>query len=172
MHKFLSNGGSIVRVQTWDVEAAPPARVAELLGPAWPREIGSVIDCRTPWTVICLGPAEWLVLSERSPASGLIEDLAMAFEESAFRVIDMSLALTAVRIQGEAACRVLGKGCALNLDPTAFTVGSATRTRLAGIPVVVWRTGNFMFECLLTRSYAEYFRTWLDDAALEFEDSI
>jgi sarcosine oxidase subunit gamma len=172
MRKFLNNARSVVRIQTWDVEAAPPAKVAELLGAAWPRQTGTVIDGGAPGIVICLSPSEWLVLCEKSPADPSVEEFSRAFEGSAFRTTDMSQALTAARIEGEAACSMLAKGCALNLDPATFKVGSAVRTRMAGIPVVSWRTENAVFECLLTRSYAEYFQAWLDDAALEFEKAM
>jgi sarcosine oxidase subunit gamma len=169
MHRSLSDGGSIIRVQTWDIGAAVPMAVEDLLGVPWPRETKAVVSGRSPVTVICVGPSEWLVLDGELSASALIVELNAAFAASSYRATDASQTLVRLPIAGTAACRVLGKGCSLDLDTAAFGAGCAARTRLAGIPVVVWRTGDFTFECLLTRSYGEYFRGWLDDAALEFQ---
>jgi sarcosine oxidase subunit gamma len=169
MHKPFSDGGCIIRVQAWDLGTATPTKVAELSSVAWPRETGTVIDAHAVGTVICVSPAEWLVLDGTLQSDQTLEILGEAFEGSGFRTANVSQSLARFRIEGGAACRVLGKGCALDLDAATFRVGSAARTRLAGIPVVVWRKADFEFECLLARSYDEYFRSWLRDAALEFD---
>jgi sarcosine oxidase subunit gamma len=168
MHELLINGGIILRVQTWGAEAVAPAGVEGLLGATWPREVGTAVHGSVLGTVICLGPTEWLVLGAACLVARHVEELDRAFSGTAFRTTDVSHALLRLHITGNAALSVLGKGCSLNLELAAFGVGRAVRTRLAGIPVVVWRIGPLEFECVITRSYGEYFRAWLDDAALEF----
>jgi sarcosine oxidase subunit gamma len=169
MHKFLGHTGSVVRVQTWDVGAAVPVGLEDFLGILWPRGTGDVASARPSGTVICVAPGEWLVMGGELPAATLVARLRGALEESTYRATDVSQALLRVQIDGNGARGVLGKGCSLDFDAKSFGVGRAARTRLAGIPVVVWRVGDDAFECLLTRSYGEYFGAWLEDAALEFE---
>jgi len=169
MHKVSSDGGGVIRIQAWDIAAPVPERVVHLLGLSWPRETGTVQSGRLSGTVICVGPSEWLILHPESDDGNLLIELNTAFVGSCYRATDVSQALLCVQITGNASHRVLGKGCCLDLDRGVFRVGSAAPTRMAGIPVVVWRTGEVSFECLLARSYGEYFRAWLDDAALEFQ---
>lgn len=156
-------------MQTWDVGGPVPRGLEDLLGVLWPQETGEVAAGQDSRTVICLGPSDWLVLDEELHALTLVTELNGAMAETNYRGTDVSQALLRMQISGNAACAVLGKGSSLDFDTKAFGVGRARRTRLAGIPVAVWRVGSDVFECLLTRSYGEYFHAWLEDAALEFE---
>jgi sarcosine oxidase subunit gamma len=167
MFEVLTDGGVIVRVQTWDVETTAPTGLEGLLGAAWPREVGAAVDAGALGAVICVGPTEWLVLGTASQPASLVE-LELALAGTVFRTTDVSQALLRLHIEGNAAVSVLGKGCSLDVDLAAFAVGRATRTRLAGIPAVLWRTGAVAFDCIVTKSHGDYFRAWLDDAALEF----
>jgi heterotetrameric sarcosine oxidase gamma subunit len=168
MHRIVADDGSIARVQTWGVDAPVPPAVEQLLGFSWPRETGAVAGGPGLATVIVVGPSEWLVCYAERPRPALAAELNAAFMETSYRATDVSQALVRVQIGGAAAYRLLGKGCSLDLDTTLFAVGRSARTRLAGIPVVISRTGDFSFDCLLTRSHGEYFGAWLEDAALEF----
>lgn len=169
MHKFLSDAGTIVRVQTWDIDAPIPEAVEHFLGLSWSRETGTMVSGRGSSTVICLGPSEWLVLGSGLHALVPVIELDAAFAASSYRATDVSKALVRIQVTGNASCRLLGKGCSLDLDTGAFGVGAAARSRLAGIPAVIRRTGDFAFEVLVSRSYGEYLRAWLDDACLEFD---
>jgi heterotetrameric sarcosine oxidase gamma subunit len=168
MLELVTDGRMILRVQTWDTEAAVPKEAEELLGTLWPRDVGASVEGRGLGTVMCVGPTEWLASGEARQGAPAARELDRVFEGTAFRVTDVSRALFLLRITGGAALRVIGKGCSLDLDLTAFAVGRVVRTRMAGIPVVVRRTDVTAFECLVTRSYGDYFDAWWEDAALEF----
>ncbi len=169
MHEFSSDRGAVIRVQTWDVGAPVPIGLEDFLGVSWPLETGDVAAGRASRTAMCVAPGDWLVLGQERERTAAVTELHTALAASSYRATDVSQLLLRMQVGGDAACAVLAKGCSLDLDTRAFGVGRATRTRLAGIPVVVWRVGNDAFECLLTRSYGEYFQAWLDDAALEFD---
>ena len=168
MHEVLTDHGIIVRVQTWDTEVAVPAGLEGILAKQWPRQGGVVVEGNALGTVICVGPTEWLVLGTPSQPASFVEEIEAAVDGTSFRTTDASQALLRLHIEGKAPVSVLGKGCSLDLDLAAFPVDRAIRTRLAGIPAVLWRTGAGAFDCIVAKSYGDYFRAWLEDATLEF----
>jgi sarcosine oxidase subunit gamma len=157
---------SIIRVQTWDSQAAAPSKVEQALGIAWPQETGAVACGRAD--IICTGPTDWLVIAADPDAATLLQQLAEAFEGSAFRATNVSQALGRIKIDAPYARVLLTKGCALDLHAPCFPQGRSARTRFAGMPVIVRCTQTSTFECIVSMSYAEYLVSWLEDAALEF----
>jgi sarcosine oxidase subunit gamma len=105
------------------------------------------------WTVLWLGPDEWLVLgaTERDFA-----DAAAAVDVSAGRV--------AFELAGDDAHLVLARGCSLDLDPEVFTPGRCAQTLLARAQVILDRPDETTFRILVRPSYASYLRAWLGDA--------
>lgn len=166
MLKHLVESSISIRVQTWDGEAAVPPKVAQMLGSDWPQETGAVASGRAD--ILCVGPTDWLVIGTDPDATALLQRLEEAFEGSAFRATNVSQALARIEIAGPEARTLLAKGCALDLHPSRFAPGRCARTRFAGMPVIVHCTQPSTFECIVTLSYAEYFLSWLTDAALEF----
>jgi sarcosine oxidase subunit gamma len=166
MRKVVHAPGSIIRVQTWDSEALAPSSVAEVLGVGWPQETGTVATGRVD--IICVGPLDWLVLAANPESTAWLHRLNAAFKGSAFRATDVSQALIRIQIEGSEVRDLLAKGCSLDLHPPVFPPARSARTRFAGIPVIVHCTGASTFECIVTMSYADYFLSWLEDAALEY----
>ena len=156
----------ILRVQSWDIRKAAPPNAAQVLRVVWPKSVGEVAHGAAD--VLCIGPTDWLVMAPPERAAALLVALQMAFQDSSFRVTDVSSALARVRVEGPRARLLLSKGCALDLDPQAFTPGRALRTRFAGMPVVVHCTQPAAFECIVSLSYRDYLLSWLEDAAAEF----
>src|ERR1700722_12864793 len=156
----------VVRVLTWDFDAKAPSKVEQVLGVTGPQKSGAVARGRAD--IVCLGPTDWLVIAADPEPIGLLQRLDVAFEASAFRGTDVSHALTRIEIDGPDARALLAKGCSLDLHPARFTPGRCARTRFAGMPVIVRCTGISTFECIVTRSYADYLLCWLSDAAMEF----
>jgi sarcosine oxidase, subunit gamma len=166
MLKTVLDLGSIIRVQSWSIQSAAPA-IESALGVSWPSIVGVVARGRAD--ILCIGPADWLVVASDSDANGLLQWLGEAFEGPAFRATDASQALCRVEIKGPAVRDLLAKGCSLDLHPTLFAPGHAVRTRFAGMPIIVRCTDTSAFELIVTRSYVDYLMSWLADAALEFE---
>ena len=60
----------------------------------------------------------------------------------------------------------------LDLDPERFRAGCCARSLFARVPVLLHRPGDDpLYELTVPRSYAEFARDWLEDAALEYADT-
>jgi sarcosine oxidase subunit gamma len=168
--KGLLDPRSIIRVQTWDSQAAAPSTVEQALGIAWPHETGACLSGRVD--IICTGPADWLVIVPDPDGAELLQQLDEAFMGSPFRATNVSQALARIEIDGPDARVLLAKGCSLDLYPSCFPPGRCARTRFAGMPIIVRCIQQFTFECIVTSSYADYLRSWLTDAAMEFSRTL
>ena len=170
MLRSLLDPCSIIRVQTWDSQAVAPSKVEETLGIAWPQKTGTVARGRAD--ILCTGPTDWLVVAADLDAGALVHRLDEAFEGSEFRATDVSQALARIEIDGPDARVLLSKGCSLDLHPSRFPPGRCARTRFAGMPVIVRCMKESTFECVVTSSYADYLRSWLTDATMEFSRTV
>jgi sarcosine oxidase subunit gamma len=121
--------------------------------------------------VLCHGPADWLVVAE-SPSAALLAEFQRLVQGSTLQVSDQSQGLAALQVSGSRARELLTKGCCLDLHPRVFPPGACARTRLAHVPVIVDAAADAdMLTCYVGRSYLDYLRNWLDDAAVEFQDT-
>src|SRR3984957_13116187 len=77
MVRSLLDPCSIVRVQTWDSQAAGSSKVEQALGIAWPRETGASVSGRVD--IICTGPTDWLVIASDLDGAELLQRLDQAF---------------------------------------------------------------------------------------------
>ncbi len=102
---------------------------------------------------IWLGPDEWLVLGERE------EDYP-----DALAAVDVSANRVGFELSGEGAADVLARGCALDLHPSVFPVGSCAQTLLARTPVILLAPGDHAFRLLVRASFAGHIRAWLERA--------
>jgi len=120
---------------------------------------------------LALGPGERLVLSDDIAGPQLCDRFRAHLTGYHIALVDLSCALKGLRVEGPAARDVLAKGCGLDLDPRSFPAGAATRTRFAQLPVVIeCRDLASRYELYVGRSYVAYLKSWLEDAALEFQD--
>ena len=160
---------ALLRVQTWQINAPPPAEAEQLLGSKWQSAVGTVVALGDADTqLLCMGPTDWLLLA---PAHGIdrrLPALTAALAASLYRVTNVSSALTRLGLTGPHARTVLSKVCALDMHAVAFPAGRCARTRLAGIPVVLHCQDSDAFEAIVAASYRDYLLAWLRDATLEF----
>jgi sarcosine oxidase subunit gamma len=82
--------------------------------------------------------------------------------------VNLSDALSILRMQGRVAREVLSKGCGLDLHPHTFPAGRCARTRFAGLAVTLDCVQPERFELYVARSYSSYLHAWLLDAGAEF----
>jgi sarcosine oxidase subunit gamma len=144
-------------------------RAVVLGGRAFPSQTGETVPGRT--RVLCLGPGEWLIVSDVLSASAEREHIQEETQQQGLALVDVTDGLAVLRIQGPAAREVLAKGCGLDLHARAFRAGQCARTRFAQIPVIVDCLGEPpRFELYVARSYLSYLQSWLIDAAGEFEE--
>lgn len=133
-----------------NVAGTPPASLVSWLGMRWPTEVGAstVADGRA---VLCLGPTDWLLLGQAQdpspPALGDGEPWVTA---------DQSSALVAFAIDDPRAEDLLACVCALDFRPPRWPVNCCTRTRMAGVAVVLWKQSAVRWLILTAAGYSEY----------------
>jgi sarcosine oxidase, subunit gamma len=103
-----------------------------------------------------LGPDEWLLLAPDADESTLGAVLAEALTGKAASLVDVSHRQVGLVVTGPRAAELLNAGCPLDLDPTAFPVGMCTRTVLAKVEIILWRTADDAFRIEVARSIAPY----------------
>jgi sarcosine oxidase subunit gamma len=115
-----------------------------------------------------IGPNRWLVVDQRERLYGLTASLEHA-ASAGFAVTDLSQARTVLRIAGHKARDVLAKGCALDLHPGIFPVGSCAATSVSGLSatlIIVDDTPTY--DLYVPRTYGQYAWEWLCEAAAEY----
>jgi sarcosine oxidase, subunit gamma len=143
---------------------------AEALGVALPAVATYAENGDT--TAIWLGPDEWLVTTRSSTGEEFEARLREAIAPHGGAAVDVSGQRTTLRLSGSHARDVLAKGCALDLHPKVFGVGSAAQTMLgqAGIVLLALDDGACDFRVLVRSSFARYVVAWLLDAMAEYRD--
>ena len=149
----------MLSVKSWLPEHANGGRRARLAGAELPSQVGAVSLARA--RALCLAPNEWLIVSPDASVPGMAEQ--------GLALVDVSDALAVLEIRGAAAREALSRGCGLDLHPEAFPAGRCARTRFAQIAIILECLGpQEAFELTAARSYLQYLRDWLTDAAVEF----
>jgi sarcosine oxidase, subunit gamma len=119
--------------------------------------------------VLGLGPEEWLILSSPGTQQDLMEKLrAVAGADGP--VVDVSGQRTTIALSGPKSRELLGKGCAIDLHPRAFSGNRCAQTLLARAQVVLVADpdGPHDYWILARSSFARYVADWLLDAAVEY----
>jgi sarcosine oxidase subunit gamma len=107
-----------------------------------------------------LGPDEWLIIDENADP---LKDLEKT--TTLHSAVDISHRNTAVLVSGNGARATVQSGCPQNLSDRVFPVGSATRTVMGKIEVVIIRTGEDDYRVECWRSFSDYAFTLLSEAA-------
>jgi len=156
------SGMSFLRVKAWMPEVIAGARTIRLGSETLPSTVGATLAGAS--RVLCLGPAEWLVVSPN------LEQLRERYEIEAraqgIALVDFDDALTGIVVAGPAARDVLSKNCGLDLHPGAFPPGRCARTRFAQIPVVIECLDDSpRFALYCGCSYFDYLHAVVADSA-------
>jgi sarcosine oxidase subunit gamma len=148
------------------------AAVGQALGVPLPVEPGTSAR-GGDWTVLWLGPDEWLVVGAPGAQYALVALLRSAVDEAATgapvgaSIVDVSAQRTTIEIAGDRALDLLAHGCALDLHPTVFPDGRCAQTMLAQAQVVLLHADG-AYRVMVRSSYARYLAEWLLDAAVEY----
>jgi sarcosine oxidase, subunit gamma len=113
-----------------------------------------------------LGPDEWLLCAPETAAAQIARDVEAALGRLHHALVDLSHAHIALSLAGPQAADAINSGCPLDLSPSAFPPGTATRTLLGKAEIILSRaeeTAAFELEC--ARSFAAYVREFLSAAA-------
>jgi sarcosine oxidase subunit gamma len=126
-------------------------------------------------TVLWLGPDEWLVVGPPGAEGKLEARLRSAVGNERASIVDVSAQRTTLLLRGPRIRDLLALGCALDLHPRSFGVGSCAQTMLAHAPVVLvgrepgeGSGAGPAFWVLVRASFAAYLVDWLIDASVEF----
>jgi sarcosine oxidase, subunit gamma len=116
-----------------------------------------------------LGPDEWLLSGPDAETARIAQDVGAALAGLHHSLVDVSHRHVALSVAGSRAADLLNSGCPLDLSPSAFPAGCATRTLLGKAEVILAKTDEhptFDIEC--GRSFAAYIHDFLLEAAREF----
>ena len=161
----------ILRGQTTD--AAFMAAVKKTLAISLPTEPNTAMSKRGGADVLWLGPNEWLISVPDGKARGLAAKLDKSLKSLHAAVIPVGEGRTIIRIAGAHARDVLAKGCPLDLHPKSFGPGQCAQSLLGRGDMLLHcaqpgRDKSNIFNIYISRSFAEYTWTWLEDAAREY----
>ena len=167
-----------------ELRACPPRGRIELRGdPGDPGLTAAVAEAvgleppRTPHTgrshadtvILWLGPDAWLIEVPAEVEDEVAGELEKSLSECHASVAIVGDAYVTLSLSGPRATDVLAKGMTLDLSPDRFPAGACARSLLAKVPVMLRRRGDAPeYEVSVPRSYAEFARDWLEDAALEY----
>ncbi len=129
-------------------EALSPA-IERVFGVALPITPGRVVQGSIAF--IWSGPGRWLVIG--APADGLLGKLT-ASTEALGSLTDLSGSRTIIRVSGPRSRDGMMKLVPVDLDESAFSVGSAALTSAARIPVQLWQVdATPTYDLVCPRSY-------------------
>ena len=154
---------TIFRAQSWDAAATPPPAISQMVGTAWPHQVGAVATGLVD--ILCIGPTDWLILGISPNTGDLCANLGEALLETPLRATDISQAYTRLQFEGPDVHEFLLKGCSLDLHPSHFPIARCARTRFAGVPTVLRHHASSAFEAIVPVSYQQYLLAWIADTS-------
>ncbi len=150
------------------IRICPPAAILHLEGR---RDGDRSLDTMLPEAGRCVSDeaGAWLSIGPNVYFRvGAVDDIA-ALTSHFEVVVDVSSGWIRLAFEGSKAVALLRKGCAVDLHPRMFPVGSCCATGMARMRVVLWRPSvESRYEMLVGRSYALSLWSWLIDAAAEY----
>ncbi len=164
-------GQGYLRLKSLSCVAAGQLPAVSLAGLEMPRDVGQGIAFEAAGgrgRILCTGPLDWfMVIEDLAAVQALLDQLKPCARDEGLVVVDLSHSHATFEVQGPAVCELLAKGCGLDFHERVFAVGRCARTRLAQIPVLIERRdGHDHFDLHAPRSYSQYLREWLTDAAI------
>lgn len=137
------------------------AAVAGISPPVEPCTWHEAGNRRVYW----LGPDEWLLTAE--PGSEIEASLRNALRGGC-SIVDVSGGQILVNLSGEQAGEVLQKSSPYDFHPRNFTPGRCVQTIVAKATALIAANADASFDLVFRRSYADYLRDWIADAADEY----
>jgi heterotetrameric sarcosine oxidase gamma subunit len=134
-------------------------RACDVVDVAARRGRGEAARARLPAGSHAVAPDRWHVVAARRAPGVLAGELAIALAADA-SAVDLSSALVVLHVSGPAIRETLAAFCRLDLHPSAFPPGSAARTPMAQVPVLIACIDpapayDLLVPATLARSFAE-----------------
>lgn len=131
-----------------------------------PQRIGETVVAHRRH-LLKTGPEQYWIISPES--DDLPGALQAAVPPELGAVTLLSHSRTCIVVEGPAARELLATSIALDLHPSAFSVGAFALTGIHHTPVLVYRTAEDRYELFVMRTFALCVWDGLADSALEFE---
>lgn len=168
----------------------PGIRVAEMRGLArlWispfqnqveevNARLSNAFGCRLPGlrrfvvgdrlTLLWADAEGWWAEAQAATPSAILGEIASVLDGRA-AIVDQGGGHVFLRLTGPRVKDLLSKGCPVDLHPDAFPMGSCAPTVMAHCRVHLRVEPTDAFGLLIPTSYAQSFRDWIEEAALEF----
>lgn len=115
---------------------------------------------------IRLGPHEWTIAGDAATVHAALANIEEAFGDDLALVLDMSHGAILLRLSGAEGTGHIAAYCDLDLHPTSFPTGHATRTRFGDVAVTLARLDDRpSFLLIGDQSYAAYLTLLLGHGA-------
>ena len=139
-------------------------RFSEVLGMDIPR-ISNTATVHDTYSVLWLGPAEWLLIVPESDEDRIASELSYdAVNDWAVAII-VSDHYSIITIQGSETTEVLAQACGIDIHPQVFSIGQGCRCAFARTTAIVRPLDSQgTYELILESSYVEYAEHWLSRA--------
>ncbi len=118
-------------------------------------------------TAYWLGPDEWLLIVPNG-REGHVEQRLRETLEGAFSVVDTSGGHCMLNLSGPRKGEVMQKSSPYDFHPRNFSPGRCVQTTFAQATALVAANADGSFDLVIRRSYADYVRQWIADAAEEY----
>lgn len=137
-----------------------------LFGLPLPRQPGTSAS-GAAGTMLWLGPRSWLRVTGTDAPAPDFDGARRALNAVGGALFDLSSSYVAWEIRGEAAARVLNRGCPLDFHPGAFPPGRCAQSVFGHINALFYRPdGRAAFVAMVARSFAVDFLHDLRVAAM------
>jgi sarcosine oxidase subunit gamma len=174
------------------IEGGVILREAKLLGhlnlrgnandPAFLKGVKNTLDLDLPLapcssaqnsesTIMWLSPDEWLIIIEGGTEAA-VEDKLRQSLSGHFAVSDISGAQTMLEISGKNCLQLLQKSIGYDLHLDSFPINKVIGTALAKSSAHIRRTGEYDFQLIIRRSFADYIWLWLQQSSKEYGLSV
>ena len=159
-----------LRLDPEDAEALTAAGAA--LGGSLPRAPNTAAATINGWTLLWLGPDEWLVTGPAQEGAALEDALRVRLDGHHHALTDVSAMYATLALSGPLAREVLMKGCRLDVHLRAFAAGTCVQTAFAKAQVILHQTDDApSYEITARNSFSVYLATWLLDAMAEYRQA-
>ena len=139
-------------------------RFSEVLGMDIPR-ISNTATVRDTYSVLWLGPAEWLLIVPESDEARIASELSYDAADDWAVAIIVSDHYSIITIQGSETTEVLVQACGIDIHPQEFSIGQCCRCAFARTTAIVRPLDSQgTYELILESSYVQYAEHWLSRA--------
>ena len=139
-------------------------RFSEVLGMDIPR-ISNTATVHDTYSVLWLGPAEWLLIVPESDEARIASELAYDTANDWSVAINVSDHYSIITIQRSETTEVLAQACGIDIHPQEFSIGQCCRCAFARTTAIVRPLDSQgTYELILESSYVEYAEHWLSRA--------